>query len=59
MINGQGEWHRLRKILYEKRKSKKKRVNKRKTKIIMGEFRKNLKIEIILYTFDRLVGKSK
>ena len=36
MINGQGEWHRLRKILYEKRKSKKKRVNKRKTKIIMG-----------------------
>ena len=36
MINGQGEWHRLKKILYEKRKSKKKRVNKRKTKIIMG-----------------------
>lgn len=23
------------------------------------EFRENLKIEIILYTFDRLVGKSK
>ena len=36
MMNGQGEWHRLIKFLCEKRKSKKKRVNKRKIKIIMG-----------------------
>ena len=36
MIYGQGEWHRLRIFLYEKRKSKKKRVNKRKIKNIMG-----------------------
>ena len=36
MIIGLGEWHRLRMLLYKKRKCKKKRVNKRKTKIIMG-----------------------
>ena len=54
MMNGQGEWHRLIKFLCEKRKSKKKRVNKRKIKIIMGGV--NLVISIAMVQKMGLAG---